>query len=314
MINRALIRLKVVQMVYAYLQNEGQEERPQRKKVLKELDLSIADAHNLYMSLLRLLTDLHAYAVNYNEALATHAARLHKEMDENAPTVYFANNKLLLQLVENEELLKFAAHHEPIYDRNSLELQKLAELCIQSEIFKEYIDAGDYSYEADHNLVRKLYKTYICENDDIDEQLENLSIYWNAEKDIVDSFVLKTLNRFDENTTSEQPLLELYGTDEDPEFARRLFEATIDHTDELNTLIEGHLKNWDFSRLAFMDLVVMRLALAEILYIEEVPLTVSLNEYLNIAKAYSTPNSAKYINGVLDAIVKNLKKEGKLLK
>ena len=301
-------------MVYAYLQNEGQEERPQRKKVLKELDLSIAEAHNLYMSLLTLLTDLHAYAVNYNDALATRAERLHATMDDDVPTVHFANNKLLLQLVENEELQKFAEHNPPIYDRNSLELQRLFELCVSSEIFQRYLENGDYSYAADHALVRKLYKTYVCENDDIDEQLENLSIYWNAEKDIVDSFVLKTLNRFDETTTPDMPMLELYGDDEDPQFAKRLFEATIDNMDEFNELIETNLKNWDFGRLAFMDLVVMRTGLAEIMHIDEVPLNVSLNEYLNIAKAYSTPNSAKYINGVLDAIVKELKSKGKLLK
>ena len=144
--------------------------------------------------------------------------------------------------------------------------------------------------------------------------MEEQSLYWNDDKEIVDSFVLKTIKRFDPANGPEQELLPLYGTDEDPTFAARLFTTTLERADDIRDFIRQSTKNWEFSRLAFMDIIIMQIALAEILAFDNIPLNVSFNEYLDIAKVYSTPRSSSYIHGMLDNICKKLKAEGILLK
>ena len=130
----------------------------------------------------------------------------------------------------------------------------------------------------------------------------------------MDTFVLKTIKRFDQKQGANQPLLPEFKDDEDQEYARRLFRRTILNSDYYRHLIGENIKNWDLDRVAFMDVVIMQSALAEILSFPNIPVNVSLNEYLEIAKLYSTPKSASFINGTLDGVVNQLKKEGKLAK
>ena len=162
--------------------------------------------------------------------------------------------------------------------------------------------------------MRKLYKTLIVNNEAFAPILEEQSLYWNDDKEIVDSFVLKTIKRFDPANGPEQELLPLYGSDEDPTFAARLFTTTLERADDIRDFIRQSTKNWEVSRLAFMDIIIMQIALAEILAFDNIPLNVSFNEYLDIAKVYSTPRSSSYIHGMLDNICKKLKAEGILLK
>ncbi len=177
-----------------------------------------------------------------------------------------------------------------------------------------YLTKEDYSYNADRELVRKLYKTYICENEDFDALLEEHSLYWNDDKEIIDSFVLKTIKRFEEANGAEQELLPEFAQEDDRRFAEQLFRSTLLLEEEVRELIKTNTKNWEFSRLAFMDVIIMQIALTEILTCPTIPLSVTFNEYLDIAKVYSTPKSASYINGTLDNIVKKLKADNKIFK
>jgi N utilization substance protein B len=144
--------------------------------------------------------------------------------------------------------------------------------------------------------------------------LEEQSLYWNDDKEIVDTFVLKTIKRFDQAQGSEQPLLPEFKDEEDKEFAGRLFRRTIQNETYYRNLISENTQNWDFERVAFMDVIIMQCAIAEILSFPNIPISVSLNEYVEIAKLYSTLKSGAFVNGTLDGIVKKLKKEGKLNK
>ena len=168
------------------------------------------------------------------------------------------------------------------------------------------------SYEEDRELWRKLYKNIIFNNIELDQVLEDQSLYWNDDKEIVDTFVLKTIKRFDEKNGAKQELLPEFKDEEDQDFARRLFRRTILNADYYRHLISENTKNWDLDRVAFMDVVIMQIALAEILSFPNIPVSVSLNEYVEIAKLYSTPKSGGFINGTLDGIVNSLKKENKL--
>ena len=185
---------------------------------------------------------------------------------------------------------------------------------IESDLYQTYLTKEDFSYEADRELIRKLYKTYVCNNEDFDSLLEEHSLYWNDDKEIVDSFVMKTIKRFKEDSTAEQELLPDYAAVEDKNFAGTLFVETLKRAQEVRQLIRENSKNWEFNRLAFMDVIIMQIALAEILTFPQIPLNVTFNEYLDIAKVYSTPKSAGYINGLLDHVVKSLKKKGELMK
>ena len=170
------------------------------------------------------------------------------------------------------------------------------------------------SYEQDRELWRKLYKTFVFDNSELDTILEDVSLYWNDDKPIVDTFVLKTIKRFEEKNAETQQLLPEYKDVADMEFARKLFRNAITNAEQYRELMSSSSKNWDMSRLAFMDVVIMQVALAEIMTFDDVPLSVTLNEYVEIAKHYSTVKSGSFVNGMLDTITKKLRQENKINK
>ena len=176
------------------------------------------------------------------------------------------------------------------------------------------MESGEDSYAADREVWRKLYRTLIQENEDLDQLLEEQSLYWNDDKEIVDTFVLKTIKRFEEQNGKNQELLPEYDSEEDKDYARKLFRATIMNADEYQHYMSEASRNWDFSRLAYMDVVIMQIAIAEMLTCPSIPVSVSINEYVDIAKLYSTLKSGGYINGMLDAIARHLIHTGRLTK
>ena len=225
-----------------------------------------------------------------------------------------ANNLFLKQLSENEALLEFEAAQKWNWNNEDVFLKKIYDAWLSDDLFLRYVDTKEHDYETDRELVRKLYKNHIEKSDEFDALLEEQSLYWNDDKEIVDSFVLKTIKRFQPENGAAQELLPAYAAQEDQEFAGRLFKATIERCDELRDLIKGGTKKWQFSRIAFMDLVIMQIALAEMLEFPSIPLNVTFNEYLDIAKIYSTPRSAGFIHGMIDGITKRLQEDGVLLK
>ena len=176
------------------------------------------------------------------------------------------------------------------------------------------MESGMDSYEEDKELWRKLYKNFIFENEELDDLIEEHSLYWNDDKPIVDTFVVKTIKRFTEGVNGNSLLLPEYKDDSDKEFACKLFRNAITNAEEYRKLMSESSKNWDMSRLAFMDVVIMQVALAELMTQNDIPLSVTLNEYVEIAKHYSTAKSGSFVNGLLDAITKNLRAAGKINK
>ena len=309
MINRELIRLKVVQLVYAYYRS-GEKEM---NTALKELDFSLSKAYDLYLFLLNMLVSLQHYGQRKAEASLARAERLGLDKATALPDQRFAENKVLSLLSECEPLMAYREKRTE-WDEEPVFIKDLYNLFTQSDIYNRYFVLEDYSFEADRELLRKLYKSIVQQNDDLEEMLEEKSLYWNDDKEIVDSFVLKTIRRLQPDSTSADVLLPEYESQEDQQFGHQLFSAVIERQQEVEELIKANIKNWEFSRLAFMDIIIAEIALTEILTFSDIPLNVSFNEYLDIAKVYSTPRSAGYINGLLDAIVKKLKAEGQLLK
>ena len=176
------------------------------------------------------------------------------------------------------------------------------------------MESTEDNYDTDREVWRKIYRNLIQDNADLDTLLEEQCLYWNDDKEVVDTFVLKTIKRFEEKNQSKQELLPEYSNEEDKDYARKLFRATIMNADEYQHFMSEASRNWDFSRLAYMDIVIMQIAIAEMMTFPSIPVSVTINEFVEIAKLYSTPRSGGYINGMLDAIARHLVQSGKLLK
>lgn len=307
MINRVLIRLKIVQIVYAYYQNGGKN----LDTAEKELFFSLSKAYDLYNYLLLLMVEVTKQA---NKRLNAAKNKLVPTKEELFPNTKFVENRFIAQLEVNKQLLEFSNNRKKTWENEADFVKTLCDKILESDIYKEYMASETSSYEEDRELWRKLYKNIIFNNIELDQVLEDQSLYWNDDKEIVDTFVLKTIKRFDEKNGAKQELLPEFKDEEDQDFARRLFRRTILNADYYRHLISENTKNWDLDRVAFMDVVIMQIALAEILSFPNIPVSVSLNEYVEIAKLYSTPKSGGFINGTLDGIVNSLKKENKLTK
>ena len=307
MINRVLIRLKIVQIVYAYYQNGGKN----LDTAEKELFFSLSKAYDLYNYLLLVRVEVTKQA---NKRLNAAKNKLVPTKEELFPNTKFVENRFIAQLEVNKQLLEFSNNQKKTWENEADFVKTLCDKILESDIYKEYMASETSSYEEDRELWRKLYKNIIFNNIELDQVLEDQSLYWNDDKEIVDTFVLKTIKRFDEKNGAKQELLPEFKDEEDQDFARRLFRRTILNADYYRHLISENTKNWDLDRVAFMDVVIMQIALAEILSFPNIPVSVSLNEYVEIAKLYSTPKSGGFINGTLDGIVNSLKKENKLTK
>lgn len=306
MINRELIRIKIVQLTYAYYQNGNRN----LDVAEKELLFSLSKAYHLYHYLLALIVAVSKEAHKYYDI------ELAKTNRENlpAPSSKFIDNKFAMQLEINKQLCDFMSNQKQTWDDDIEFVRKLYTQIIQSRIYLDYMESDDCSYEADREVWRKLYKAFIMENDELDGVLEEKSLYWNDDKDIVDTFVLKTIKRFEPESDENQELLPEYKDDEDKDFARKLFRATILNADQYQRYMSETSRNWDFSRLAYMDVVIMQIAIAEMLTFPNIPINVTINEYVDLAKIYSTPKSSGYINGMLDSIARYLISTGVLLK
>lgn len=307
MINRALIRLKVVQIVYAYYQNGGKN----LDTAEKELFFSLNKAYDLYNYLLLLMVEVTKYA---EKCVLAGKSKMRPTPEELNPNMKFIENRFVAQLECNEQLCAFTETQKKSWDNDEEFVKSFYEKIQETEYYQEYMADPYRSYEADWELWRKIYKNLIFNNPELDALLEEQSLYWNDDKEIVDTFVLKTIKRFDVKLGAKQPLLPEYKDEEDQEYARRLFRRTILNADYYRHLMMENTRNWNLDRVAFMDLIIMQIALAEILSFPNIPVSVSLNEYVELAKLYSTPKSPGFINGMLDAIVNQLKKEGKLTK
>lgn len=306
MINREIIRIKIVQLTYAYYQNGNKN----IDSAEKELFFSLSKAYDLYNYLLSLIVEITNESRRHLEVAQSKAKREGTEY----PSQKFAYNKFAMQLEENRMLNEFMETQKKSWNTEPEFVRKLYLQITESQIYQEYMSSEDNSYEADRELWRRIYRTLIQDNEDLDAILEEQSLYWNDDKEIVDTFVIKTIKRFDEKTKSKQELLPEYDNEEDKDYARKLFRATIMNADEYQHFMSEASRNWDFNRLAYMDVVIMQIAIAEMMTFPSIPISVTINEFVEIAKLYSTPRSSGYINGMLDAIARHLIQTGRLLK
>lgn len=307
MINRNLIRIRIVQIVYSWYQNTNKDLR----NAEKELMFGLQKSYDLYYYLLLLLVEL---TKTYESRIEAKRNKFLPSEEDLNPNMHLVQNRFILQLEENKQFRKYLAERPMSWDENESFVKNVLDKILESEGYQTYTSIDAPTYEEDREFWRKAFKQFIYVNEELDDLLEDESIYWNDDIEIVQSFVMKTIRRFSEEKGADQPLLPMFRDNEDKEYALKLLHDTILNEKKYRDLIEKHTDKWDFDRIAFMDLIVMQVALSEIFTFESIPTSVSLNEYIEIAKAYSTPKSGMFINGILDAIVQESKQENRIFK
>lgn len=307
MINRNLIRVRIVQIVYSWYQNSNNNLRNAEKELL----FGFQKSYDLYYYLLLLMvkiTDL------YNDRVETKKNKFLPSDEDLNPITHLIDNKFIAQLRDNKQLIKYLNDRPMSWDENDNFVKNLLDRILSSEVYLNYSEIAHPSYDDDREFWRKTFKQFIYTNEELDEILEDESIYWNDDVEIIQTFVLKTIKQFSEAKKDLQPLLPMFKDEEDKQFALRLLDQTIINEKEYRALIETNTDKWDFERIAFMDMIIMQVAVAELLSFDSIPTNVTLNEFIEIAKLFSTPKSGTFINGILDAIVTKAKSDNTYFK
>ncbi len=307
MINRALLRIKVIQTLYSYYKGGGQSPFAAQK----ELAFSLEKTYDLYFHLLQLSVEVTRYAANRIE---TRRNKLRPTDEDLRPNMRFVENAFIRQLADNEQLAGRLAERKLSWMNYPDLMKSLYEQIEATDFFLEYMQADGTDYEADKEVWRKIYRRVFLDSEELEEAVEEQSIYWADDLEVLVSFIVKTIKRFDAEAGAQQALLPMFKDEEDRRYGERLLECALKNEKEYLDLINENTLNWELDRIAFMDILVMQVALAELCNFPTIPVNVTLNEYIEISKQYSTDKSGIFINGVLDKIVNQLKADNKLMK
>lgn len=308
MLTRRHIRVKVLQSLYAY----NNQERASLEKQDKFLISSMEKMLDLYLLMLSSMLSVRDQAENFMELSKN--KHLPTE-DDKKPSRNFIDNKALQLLENNSHLDKLLQKHKINNWQRDYEYPQI--------LFRELRQNGDYqvyltlqnpSFQQDRDFLIYFYKEIIAPNDKLYEYLEDTQITWTDDFPIVNTAIVKFLNSLKPNTAPEKWVPNLYKNEDDKQFASMLLEKTIVEEETLMNEIEGKTPNWDRERIADLDLLMIKMAITEFLHFPSIPVKVTINEYLEIAKEYSTPKSSLFINGLLDKLSKEYSTENKINK
>lgn len=306
MISRRILRIKVLQTIYSYYQGEGELINAQR-----ELAASIDRSYDLYFYILQLCVEVADYCDRQQEAAKL---KYMATLSELNPNKKFVNNKLIAQLRANETLqshltasgLSWAQYqHVPKSVFNDLAL---------TDEYKAYMADNDGTYAKDKAIIAFLIEHVILENSDFFDALEAQSVYWIDTVEFFAGMSLRTIDRYKASHGADAKMLPKYKNDDDAQFADQLLLKAVASGDRYREFISESADNWDLERIALLDILLIQVALAEVEQFPEIPLRVTFNEYIEIAKNYSTEKSPLFINGVLDKIVQKLRDSGDVIK
>lgn len=277
----------------------------------KELHFNIEKAYQLYHYLLLLIIDVILYAESRIELARNKHIPTAEDLN---PNTRFIENRLVDQLRNNEHLLRYIDQQKLNWSNYPELVKEIYTRVVESEEYAAYMSAEDESYAAEKRFITHIYTHEIFSDELLASILEEQSIYWNDDLEFIISMIVKTFRKFREEDGPSKRLMVLYKNEEDRDYVVRLFRQTILHRDEYVSYIRENTRNWDLERIAFMDILIMQMAIAELISFPSIPTKVTLNEYLEISKFYSTSKSNVFINGVLDKVVMQLKEEQKIVK
>lgn len=308
MLTRRHIRIKVMQSVYSF--SLGQNNNLEKEVLFfKE---SVGQTFNLYLLLLGLFKSLHAYAEEQLETIQKNKiqneaqCKILQNFTQNRVLIFFKEHKVLSKQLDNKKLVKW-----------DLEFKFLKDLFIEvsnSQVFKDYHEIENPSEEDDLNFTTKLFKNHIATSNYLYDFVEDNCLTWTDDLPMVNTFLVKMLKHIDLNSPQSLTFPRSIENQEDTDFGIKLLEKVISNDSNLQEELLGKTPNWDAERIAQLDNVILKVAIAELLYFPMIPSKVTLNEYLEIAKDYSTPKSNNFVNGVLDKLVREFDQENRLNK
>lgn len=308
MLNRRHLRIKVLQALYAYFQSNEDNFR----RTENELMQAVERIQDLYLYLLLSFSEIKSIAENRIEE---NTKKIRPSEEDLNPNTKFIDNKIIRLLEENKELRRLSEERKVnwVGDEHQEMFRKMFLIIKDSEIYFEYMNNESKTFEDDKAFALELFKVEIANSELLYNFFEEKSIHWIDDIDLACSMVLKTLKSVNEGEVIE--LLPLYKVDDDEqEFIRDLLRKTISMDKENETLIDELTKNWELDRIAKMDVILMKMAITELQIFNNIPTKVTLNEYIEISKFYSTPKSNGFINGILDKAIDRLQAEKKIVK
>jgi N utilization substance protein B len=305
MISRRLLRIKVLKEFYGYVIGE----KNFLPAIEKELRLSISKTYEQYKYLFCFIPLLQEHAQNRIEI---GRQKFLPTDDERNPNMRFINNKLIKQIAENKDLQSFSTKNSAILADAVSVVSKMYNNITGKEYFSEYMNSPETSFKQDKKLVIDILCAEFEDFDDMYSLLEEQSIFWTDEYEFVVSNIVKTVNTIKEN--KPLTLMPLYKNNDDELFAERLLKHAVENFDKYNTLIDEHTPNWDVERIALMDILILIIAIAELIEFTDIPVKVTLDEYIDLARFYSTSSSCVFVNGVLDRLVEHFETNGLLKK
>lgn len=312
MINRTLVRTKVVQTLFAHYKGSDHTSLSARKTLLNKF----SSTYSLYMMMLSFADELTTYAEEQIAENQRRATVLHQTYNANRN---FVNNRIAQQLFNNRRLRNYMENEHLRWDVGMSAVESTYKLLIDTPFYKEFMELEAPTYEDEKTLWRKIYGTLLLESEELTSALEEMEVAldhegWTTDIDMVITYVIKTIKRFKASDGDELPLLDMFGSEEELTFAKDLLHWSIEQSEENKSLIAKSLQNWEADRVAYMDQIILLVALAEIRNCNEIALEISMNEYIEIAKEYSSDKSYVFINGVLNRIVNDLRADNQLFK
>lgn len=305
MISRRLLRVKALQILYAYRASESDD----LNKTEKELIFSIEKSYDLYHLILLLLVDISNYAVQRTDI----ARSKYFPTDEEAnPNTRFIGNRIISRISDSKKFSQYLETRKITWSNEEELIKSLYRNLLEWNVYQEYMISPEDSFIQDKKFISRMVAELILPNEYLQQVLEEQSIYWNDDLEFIGSMVIKTLSRWKEN--GEMPILSMFSNEDDRLYVIDLFRKTVLHGDEYQDLIKKFSVNWDFERLAMMDILIMQMAISEAVHFPSIPSKVTLNEYIEISKYYSTEKSSYFINGILDKIFLLLRTDDKIKK
>jgi N utilization substance protein B len=303
MISRRLLRIKALMALYAFNRREDES----LAQAETELMFSIGKSYDLYHYLLLLVLEIADIAEGKIDQALQKRIPSHEDLN---PRRRFIDNRVIAQLRENLEFKSYISSRKLSWVNYTHIPRLLYNKMLAWEVYEDYMNSETNNYQSDKKFITKLITELFANSEDLQSNLEEQSIYWNDDMEYISSMVEKTLKKFKTDSRENTPLMPLFKNAEDEEFVKILFRKAIHHSKKCSELIDKNTTNWEVDRIALMDILVMQLAITEVLEFPEIPVKVTLNEYIEIAKYYCTSKSSTFVNGILDNIVKEIRDEG----
>lgn len=308
MISRRLVRIKAMQTYYAFLQDSGEQNVSSLQKELKH---NINQSYRLFIHLHCLLSAVFDFA---SEKIELSRNKHIQSAEDSNPNTKFIDNRINANLHQDLQIAKALSDKEINWKEYPEFIKSLYQQITNSQYYRDYMADKTSSISKDLDIINKIITKSLIYNQQLEEILEEQSIYWNDDLELLCSNMIQNFKKYNETTIEKFRLPKVFKNEEDEEFAYKLIKITALHHTEFDKLILDSLKKWELDRIAFLDRVILHLALAEITQMPDMPVKVTINEYLDIAKFYSTEKSSIFINGILDKVYSELKLSGELNK